>query len=176
MIEFSSYAFDLSTFASRASVPAFKPAERQTTYLLNPNPEDRYYQQFPERFSAELHNRITAPLYAFIFAVLPLAYLSQAQSIRSGRSLIVAAIVGAAFFVRAIGYYLGSMAEFNAFVIPLLYLLPIATTLFAVFLILRGIQLRVPEQVVTFTDSVVERLSGLVRKPAAPQASQSRYR
>ena len=175
MIEFSSYAFDLSTFASRASVPAFKPSERQTTYLLNPNPEDRYFQQFPERFSAELHNRISAPLYAFIFAVLPLAYLSQAQSIRSGRSLIVTAIVVLAFFVRAVGYYLGSVAEYNAFVIPILYLLPIGTTLIAASLVLRGIQLRIPEKVVVFTDSVVERLSGLVRRPAQ-QASQGRYR
>jgi lipopolysaccharide export system permease protein len=175
MIEFSSYAFDLSTFASRASVPAFKPAERETTYLLNPSPEDRYYQQFPERFSAELHNRISAPLYAFIFAVLPLAYLAQAQSVRSGRSLIVAAIVGLAFFVRALGYYFGTLAETNTFVIPILYLLPIATTLVAVFLILRGVQLRVPDKVVTFTDSVVERLGGFVRRPAR-EAGQGRYR
>ena len=45
----------------------------------------------------------------------------------------------------------------------------------AVFLILRGVQLRVPDQVVAFTDSVVERLGGLVRRPAR-QASQGRYR
>jgi lipopolysaccharide export system permease protein len=156
-------------------VPAFKPAERETTYLLSPNPQDRYYQQFPEKFSAELHNRITAPLYAFIFAVLPLAYLSQAQSIRSGRSLIVAAIVGLAFFVRAVGYYFGTVVEDNTFVIPILYLLPILTTLMAMFLVLRGVQLRVPDRVVAFTDSIVERLSGLVRRPARP-ASQGRYR
>jgi hypothetical protein len=60
-------------------------------------------------------------------------------------------------------------------VIPLLYLLPIVTTLAAMLLILRGVQLRVPDRVVAFTDSIVERLSGLVRRPAR-QASQGRYR
>ena len=166
MIEFSSYAFDLSTFASRASIPAFKPSERKTTYLLRPNPEDRYYQRFPERFAAELHNRLTAPLYAFIFAILPLAYLSQAESTRNNRGMTIAAAVGLAFTIRVLGYYFGSVAEVNSIAIPFLYLLPIGTIAIAITLVLKGIQLRVPEKVEMFIESVFARLSGLVRNPA----------
>lgn len=165
MIEFSSYAFDLSTFASRATVPAFKPSERETTYLLNPDPKDRYFQKHPERFSMELHNRLSAPLYAFIFAVLPLAFLSQAESTRNGRGLTITAAVSLAFAVRILGYYFGSIETLNVLATPFLYLLPICTTIFAVFLILRGIQLRVPEKVAMYVDSVLGRLSGLIRKP-----------
>jgi lipopolysaccharide export system permease protein len=165
MIEFSSYAFDLSTFASRASVPAFRPAERSTTYLMNPSPEDRYYQKYPERFHAELYNRISAPLYAFVFAILPLAYLSQAESTRSSRGLTITAAVLLAVSIRLFGYYLGSVAETNFFVIPLLFLLPVGTTAGAAFLVLRGIQLRVPEWFVMSIESFGERLSGLIRRP-----------
>jgi lipopolysaccharide export system permease protein len=175
MIEFSSYAFDLSTFASRASVPALKPRERNTTYLISPSPEDRYYQQYPEKFSAELHDRLAGPLYAFIFAILPLAYMSQAESTRNGRGLTIAAAVTVAFLIRMMGYYFGSVAEYNPYVIPLMYVLPIGTTLIAASLVLRGIQLRVPEKVVMLADSIGERLSGLMRPPTQPTVD-SQYR
>jgi lipopolysaccharide export system permease protein len=175
MIAFSSYAFDLSSFASRASVPAFKPRERRTTYLISPSPEDRYYQQYPEKFSAELHDRLSGPLYAFIFAILPLAYMSQAESTRNGRGLTIAAAVTLAFLIRMMGYYFGSVAEYNPFVTPLMYLLPIGTTLIAAYLVLRGIQLRVPEIISSIVDSIGERLSGLMRPPSTPTVD-SQYR
>ena len=38
MIEFSSYAFDLSTFASRSKVPAFRPKERSYALPCEPEP------------------------------------------------------------------------------------------------------------------------------------------
>jgi len=174
MIEFSSYAFDLSTFASRANVPAFRPIERSTTYLMNPSPEDRYYQQYPERFLAELYNRLSAPLYAFVFAILPLAYLSQAESTRNGRGLTITAAVVVAGSIRLFGYYLGSVAEANFLIIPLLFLLPIGTTAGAAFLILRGVQLRVPERFVMLVDSVGERLSGFIRRPVAQTSHSGR--
>jgi lipopolysaccharide export system permease protein len=170
MIEFSSYAFDLSTFASRANVPALKPRERNTIYLISPNPEDRYYQRYPEKFSAELHDRLSGPLYAFIFAILPLAYMSQAESTRNGRGLTIAAAVTVAFLIRMMGYYFGSVAEYNPFVIPLMYLLPIGTMLIAGYLVLKGIQLRVPEKVAASVDSIAERLSGLMRPQTQPTA------
>jgi lipopolysaccharide export system permease protein len=167
MIEFTSYAFDLSTFASRSGkVRPFKPSERETSYLIAPSPEDRQYQRYPESFAAELHNRLSAPLYAFVFAIIPLAYMSQAQSTRNGRGYIVAAAVSLAFVVRMLGYYFGTIAEFNVFVIPLLYLLPIGVTVAAAILVLRGVQLSVSERAVMFFESIFGRLSGLVRPPA----------
>ena len=175
MIEFSSYAFDLSTFSSRSNVPAFRPHERETTYLLNPSPEDRYYQQYPERFAAELHNRLSAPLYAFVFVVIPLAYFSQAESNRNSRGLTTASAVLLAFSIRMLGFYFGRVSENTPLVIPLLYLLPIGSTLVAATLVLRGIQLRVPDKVVTMQDALLERLSGMIRN-TAPQAGDNQYR
>lgn len=166
MIEFSSYAFDLSTFASRSNVPAFRPTERKTTYLLNPSPEDRYFQQFPEKFAAELHNRLSAPLYAFIFAVIPLAFLSQAESTRNGRGLTITAAVMLAIFARVIGYYASGVAESSLVAVLLLYLIPIGGTVIASWLVLRGIRLRVPDGFAASLDTFLERMGGYLRKPA----------
>ena len=79
MIEFTSYAFDLSSFASGGTTPQLRPAERDTTYLFHPDPDDHYFRQFPGKYRAELHNRFSSPLYALLFAVLPLVFLGQAE-------------------------------------------------------------------------------------------------
>jgi hypothetical protein len=91
--------------------------------------------------------------------------MNQAQSTRNGRGYIVAAAVSLAFMIRMLGYYLGTVAEFNAFVIPLLYLLPIGVTVAASILVLRGGQLSVSERAVMFFESIFERVGGLVRPP-----------
>jgi hypothetical protein len=79
---------------------------------------------------------------------------------------LVAAAVSLAFVIRMLGYYFGTISEFNPFVIPLLYLLPIGVTVAASILILRGVQLSVSERAVMFFESIFERIGGLVRPPA----------
>lgn len=166
MIEFTSYAFDLSTLSSRSEVPAFRPIERSTLYLLSPSSEDRYYQKYPERFSSELYNRLSSPLYALVFAIIPLAYLGQAESTRNSRGLTMTVAVLTALSIRLFGYYLGSKAEDQFLVTLLLFLLPIGTTITAAALILRGIQLKVPDWFIAFAHTTGERVSGLMRRPA----------
>src|SRR4029079_9274524 len=80
IIEFTSYAYDLSSFSAQSSAPPFKPQERPTPYLIHPNPNDRLYHQFPGKFRSELHYRLTAPFNAILFAILPLVFLGQAEN------------------------------------------------------------------------------------------------
>ena len=90
IIQFTSYAFDLSTFSSPSKAPAFMPNERPTGYLLSPDPDDRYYQRHSGKFTSELHTRFTTPINAFLFAVIPLLFLSQAETVRQKRSATIA--------------------------------------------------------------------------------------
>ncbi len=108
MIEFSSYAFDLSSFTAAAGTPTLKPMERPTRYLVNPDPEDPYYRQFPGKFRAELNDRLTAPLYCYLFALVPLLFLGQAGSARQSRTASIASAVILAVIIRAIPVFLNS--------------------------------------------------------------------
>ncbi len=167
MIEFSSYAFDLSTFASGGTTPALRPNERPTEYLFNPDPEDPYFRQAPEQFAAELHDRLTAPLYCFLFALIPLLFLGQAQSSRQGRTAEIAAAVISVVLIRAIPVFLP--IETSLIAVIALYLVPIGLTVLVSALVLAGVQLRAPEPVVAFGESLFARASGLVggRRSAA---------
>jgi lipopolysaccharide export system permease protein len=168
MIEFSSYAFDLSTFTSGGATPVMQPNQRPTEYLFNPDPDDPYFRQFPAKFRAELHDRLTAPLYCFLFALVPLLFLGQAETTRQSRSASIAAAVILVIAIRAIPVFLPIETSFLAVLV--LYLTPIALSVLVAALILAGVQLRAPDGLVAFGEMLFARASGLVGRRAAAAA------
>ena len=166
MIEFSSYAFDLSSFTSTGTVPTLKPMERPTEYLFNPDPADPYFREFPGKFRAELHDRLTSPLYCFLFALIPLLFLGQAHSTRQSRTATIAAAVLLTVLVRAIPAFLP--AETSIIAAIAMYVIPIGLTGLSIWLVLAGVQFRPPDWIVAFGERLYARASGLMtRAPAA---------
>ncbi len=166
MIEFTSYAFDLSSFASGGTTPQLRPAERDTPYLFHPDPDDHYFRQFPGKYRAELHNRFSSPLYALLFAVLPLVFLGQAESTRHSRSASITMAVVITTTLRALGVFLPGLAESSTLAIVMMYAIPLGGTIVAAVLVLTGNQLRPPEQIVAFVEAAFARVSGMLRTEA----------
>lgn len=170
MIEFSSYAFDLSTFSAGGTSPVMQANERPTEYLFNPDPNDPYFRQFPGRFRAELHDRLTAPLYAFLFAIIPMLFLGQAGSARQSRTASIASAVVLTTVVRAIPVFLPSETSFLA--VLTMYVAPIGLTVLFSALILAGVQFRPPERLVAFAEMLYARASGLWGNQATAAAAR----
>ena len=170
MIEFSSYAFDLSSFSTGSTAPQLRPPEQSTLYLFNPDPEDPYFRQFPGKYRSELHDRLSAPLYAVLFAALPLVFLGQAASSRRGRTAAVATAVIITTVLRAIGVFLPGMAETNGAIVWLMYGIPLGATLASIALVLSGNQIEPPERVVAFAETAFGRISGMLRGGNQPAA------
>lgn len=126
---FDSYSIDLS-FAERSSGPGqFKPSERSTAYLLNPDPEDRFWLNQRGRFMAELHNRMALPLFPLAFALIVTVALGTPHSARSGRGkrMLIAIAAGAA--LQASQFGISGLISSAPITWPLLYLLPIGVVL-----------------------------------------------
>jgi lipopolysaccharide export system permease protein len=170
IIEFTSYAYDLSSFAAQSAAPPFKPQERPTRYLIHPNPNDRFYQQFPGKFRAELHYRLTAPFNAILFAILPLVFLGQAETTRQQRSATIGMAVGSAVAFGAIQFVLTSAAEDHFLAVLGLYVVPLSTIALGMALVLAGKQVRPPESLIAFGDSFAHRMRTLFRGAAAAPA------
>jgi len=166
MIEFSSYAFDLSSFTSAAQLPVLEPIQRPTSYLLHPDAKDPFFINSPRKFRAELDDRLTSPLYCMIFALVPLLFLGQAQSTRQSRAPSITAAVLLTVAIRVVPVFLptatSTVAEVIAYVVPLLM------TVVTVALFLGGVQLRPPESIVAFLERVSAGASGLFTRRAAP--------
>jgi lipopolysaccharide export system permease protein len=168
MIEFSSYAFDLSTLTSGREKVTVRPRERSTVYLLHPDPDDPYFQQHPEQLRSELHGRITMPLYGLAFVVLPLLFIGQADSPRESRAASVAMLVALVMALGAIGLFLPTFAMTNAALIVLMYVVPLGVIAISAALVLVGAQVRPPERVVALGEALFGRVSGLLRPDQQP--------
>lgn len=127
---FDTYSIDLS-FTERSSGPGqFKPSERSTAYLFDPDPDDRFLRAEPGRFTAELHNRMALPLYPLAYAMIITMALGTPHAARSGRGkrVLLAVAGGSALLTAQLGIF--SLIGGMTFIWPVLYLLPILVLVF----------------------------------------------
>lgn len=173
IIQFTSYAFDLSSFSSRAETRSYRPAERPTSYLFNPDPDDRLFQQHPEKYRAEIYTRFSTPLNALVFAIVPLAFLAQAESNRRGRAPTMFMAVTATVIVAVLEFVLGGAAEDSTIAAIALFAVPIIATGTAIALILLGKQPKPPEAALAFMDRISSRAQNLMRRPGTVVATNA---
>ncbi len=158
VIQFESYAFDLSTFTSAAALPSLKAAERDTTYLLSPDPNDPEFQKRPDSFPAELHDRLSSPLYTLLFAILPVLALGQAQTTRRGRGVVMLGTVLVATGLRVGGLMLAGLSANHPVAIPALYALPIVGIVISIVAIMRGFKFSSSEGIGSLVVESLQRL------------------
>lgn len=123
IVAFERYAFDLSQFGGEAAGGTYtKPRERTTLQLLMAEAPD---PALAGRYRAELHDRITAPLYPIAFAAIAFAAIGRVRTTRQGRGLATAAAVAAIVGLRILGFAASSVILRNAALVPLAYLVPL---------------------------------------------------
>jgi lipopolysaccharide export system permease protein len=106
IVQFDRYAFDLSQLSSRTSGTQQRlgSRERYIWELYNLDPDDPALDGRPEQMRAELHDRITAPLYPLVIAILTFAYLGAPRTTRQGRTLSLFSAIGAVMILRGLGF------------------------------------------------------------------------
>ncbi|MEJ2228049.1 MAG: LPS export ABC transporter permease LptF [Alphaproteobacteria bacterium] len=100
---FTSGTFDLTEFRPPEKTRGYKPRERLISELLYPDPNDKYYKQYKGKFRKELHDRLSNPLYSFLFMLIVIVHLGYPRTTRDNRMLSVAAAFGACAALRVIG-------------------------------------------------------------------------
>lgn len=133
VVTFETYALDLRQFGQTDAAPVYQAMERSTLFLLDPPSDDTYIARHPQRAVSELHDRITAPLYTLVFALIALAFLGRPRSNRQSRAAPIMVVVALCLLLRAAGYGAMSVArEVNA-AVPFLYAVPFAGMVFAIY-------------------------------------------
>ena len=134
IVSFQRYAFDLSQFSTEAQSVYAKPRERTTWQLLTPPDSENLTPTQIGRIRAELHDRITAPLYALAFGMIGFAALGVARTTRQGRGLAMAAAVLGVVALRIGSFALSSLMIRFPILTPLAYVMPISFILIAIFI------------------------------------------
>ncbi|MER9489327.1 LPS export ABC transporter permease LptF [Mesorhizobium sp. M0220] len=144
VIRFTSYAFDLSAFLSASSDILLLPKDRTTQYLLNPSPNDKMYQQKPNRYLAELNQRFSEWSYSLVFALIALAVAGDARSHREARVHPLITAIAIALFVRWLGFFAAGKADKVPQYAYMVYGVPILASAIAIWFIVSNRTMELP--------------------------------
>jgi lipopolysaccharide export system permease protein len=163
VIRFSSYALDLSEFASAASDIIMFPKDRSIAYLLNPDPNDKIYNDIPQAFRAELHRRLAEWAYPIVFALIALAVAGDARSHREARIHPMVTALVIALIVRWEGFFVAGKAQTNAAFSPAIYGVPLIAALVCLYFIRSNRTMELPaswaDRITSLVETAGDRLS-----------------
>ncbi|MFZ1107209.1 MAG: LptF/LptG family permease [Rhodomicrobium sp.] len=103
IVAYATYAFDLADLSPKQGPRDPRPRERDIDALLFPG-DDPAYKANPAAYRSELHERLSAAIYALAFVVVAVLYLGRPRTTREGRGglLFTAFLICAALRVTGI--------------------------------------------------------------------------
>jgi lipopolysaccharide export system permease protein len=120
LVLFNGYGFDLSWLSNTPQEVKYSVRERFLWELYNPRGATELFADQPEQIRAELHDRISAPLYPLAFVVIAYAYLGAPRTTRQGRTMSVMGAIIVVAALRGLGFT-GTIAGVHT---PIALLLP----------------------------------------------------
>lgn len=161
LVAFKSYAFDLSQFSSMPQSIVYGARERPLHDLISPPPDDPLVKRAPGEFRAELHDRLFAPLYPFVFILMAFAALGQPRTTRQNRSFAIGVLIFAILAVRIGGFGFSTVSGARPSAILGQYLMLGAVSAASVWMILRGVIIDSPVGLSGLATSLFGRLATL---------------
>ena len=158
-VVFDRNAFDMTKIGNQATSVIYSIRERYLWELLDPDPKDPMFKQFPGQFRAELHERLTSPLYPYAFMALTFAFLGAPRTTRQSRAMSMTSAVVALSTLRLIGFACTVLAASSIFAAPIQYAMLFATIAFSAWVITRVIVLEPPPIVIDSINNLIARLS-----------------
>lgn len=125
VINFDRYIFDLSNLTVGTGTVEYRPREMRMSELMNPDPNDPYFQKFPGKFRSELHERLSSVLYPMAFVFISLATLGYPRTNRQGRGNSVVIAIVAVAVLRTLGFSASNLAAQKAWAIVPMYAIPL---------------------------------------------------
>jgi lipopolysaccharide export system permease protein len=145
IIKFNTYALDLAAFVAADDKEAtIFPKDRPLGYLMNPDPNDKQYQQRPLRYRTELYKRLTDWMYPIVFALISLAAAADSRSHREARISASFTAITLSLIVFWLGYSTGQGADKNASMLPMMFAIPISVALLAIYALATNRQIGIP--------------------------------
>jgi lipopolysaccharide export system permease protein len=163
-IAFREHAFDLSRLSPTISFIRYSVQERFPWELVYPPADDPLYLEQPGNFTAELHNRITAPLYPLAFLIITFAYLGAPRTTRQSRTMSFVSAALAVSVLRGVGFIGTILGAQRPITLLIPYLAIAFTFVFGTWAVLRGLIIEPPAFV---TNTITALADGLSRRTAA---------
>jgi lipopolysaccharide export system permease protein len=159
LVLFDSYGFDLSSLSSGTQNVRYSTRERYLWELFDPTSTDKQFADQPAQVRAELHDRLTAPLYPLAFVVMTYAYLGAPRTTRQGRTMSLMGAIGVVAALRGIGF-VGMIAGVHTpLALALPYLALITSFVLGYFAISRAVIIEPPVFLTNAITAITERIA-----------------
>jgi lipopolysaccharide export system permease protein len=162
LVAFSSYAFDLSQFSNVVQTVTYGPRERKIGDLISPSPDDPIFKKVPGEFRAELHDRIFAPIYPFVFVLMAFAILGAPRTTRQNRNFAIGLLILGILVVRIAGFGLSTTSVAQPLAIPAQYLLLAVVCAASFWMTMRGIIIDAPSNLLGTVNGMFSRVASLM--------------
>jgi lipopolysaccharide export system permease protein len=160
IVSFERYAFDLSRFSGAGEGRGVTARERYLWELAaTPDPNDLMYKSQPGVFRAEFHDRLAAPLYPLVFAVLAYAFLGSPATTRQSRAFALGLTIFAVATLRFIGFGSTIFSAQNPSAIVFLYLSLVAGFGIGLVVVARGITIEPPRLITAAVTALTARFA-----------------
>ena len=124
-LAFDEYVFDLAPYLDSDALLTYKVSDRYPHELAFPDLTQAWEQQNRKKLLAELHFRLSAPLYNLTFVALALAGVLGGSFSRLGYARRIAIVSGIALVVRIVGFGVQAACNGSVWLNVLQYLMPI---------------------------------------------------
>jgi lipopolysaccharide export system permease protein len=129
ILKFKSYTFDLDQFANTTRGTGRDTNELFLPELLKPSRAASMTPRLRNAYYAEAHNRLAAPLYCILFALIALIAVVQGRRSRGANALRLTTASIAAALLRIAGYGVQGLAISRPYAVVLFYLIPLGGSL-----------------------------------------------
>jgi lipopolysaccharide export system permease protein len=158
IVKFDRHAFDLSQFSGQPQTAAtLSVREKYFWELLFPEADDPTYLRDPGQFRAEFHDRIAAPLYPLVFAMIAFAWLGAPRTTRQNRTLSMIATILAVSALRLMGFASMVFGIFAPMLLSLQYVALAFMVWASVRAISSGTAIEIPAPIVAWFNAISER-------------------
>jgi len=161
LVAFASYAFDLSQFSNVVQTVTYGPRERPIGELISPPPDDPVYKRVPGEFRSELHDRIFAPIYPFVFVLMAFAILGAPRTTRQNRNFAIGILVLGILILRIAGFGLSTVSTPQPVAILVQYVLLAAVSAASIWAIVQGIIIDAPANLLGRINNLFARVASL---------------
>jgi lipopolysaccharide export system permease protein len=162
LVAFNSYAFDLSQFSNIVQTVTYGPRERKIGDLISPPPDDPIYKKVPGEFRVELHDRIFAPIYPFVFVLMAFAILGAPRTTRQNRNFAIALLIVGILVVRIAGFGFSTVAVSQPMAVLAQYFLLAAVGAGSFWMIMRGVIIDAPTNLIGAVNGMFSRVASLM--------------
>ncbi len=157
LVAFASYAFDLSQFSNAVQSVTYGPRERSMGDLISPPPDDPVFKRIPGEFRSELHDRIFAPIYPFVFVLMAFAILGAPRTTRQNRNFAIGVLVVGILVLRIAGFGLSTMSTSQPAAVFVQYFMLAAVSVGSVWMIMRGVIIDAPANLLGWINGLLSR-------------------